>query len=72
MMTISYKELESSTRGKVLWQTACLALIWVVWREKKTLGSSRTRRGLQRIVGISFISLPPFRSLVPQLLRHSP
>ena len=72
MMTISYKELESSTRGKVLWQTACLALIWVVWREKKTLGSSRTRRGLQRIFRISFISLPPFRSLVPQLLRHSP
>lgn len=33
-MTISYKVLGSSIRGKVLWQTACLAFIWVVWRER--------------------------------------
>ncbi|RVW83011.1 Methyltransferase-like protein 13 [Vitis vinifera] len=34
MMTISYKVLGSSIRGKVLWQTTCLAIIWVVWRER--------------------------------------
>ena len=31
MMTIAYKGLGNSSRGVVLWQTACLALIWVVW-----------------------------------------
>ena len=34
MMTIAYKGLGSSIRGLVLWQTACLALIWVLWRER--------------------------------------
>ena len=34
MMTISYKVFGSSIRGKVLWQTTCLAIIWVVWRER--------------------------------------
>ena len=32
MMTINYKGLERSKRGLVLWQTAYIALIWVVWR----------------------------------------
>ena len=35
MMTISYKGLESSTKGKVLWQIACLTLIWAVLARKK-------------------------------------
>ena len=53
MMNISYKELESSTRGKVLWQTACLALIWVVWREKNTKifwDKAKTSEGLWDII----------------------
>ena len=35
MMTISYKGLESSTKGKVLWQIACLTLIWALLARKK-------------------------------------
>ena len=34
MMTINYKGFGKSKRGIVLWQTACIALIWVVLRER--------------------------------------
>ena len=34
MMSINYKGFDTSKRGIVLWQNACIALIWVVWREK--------------------------------------
>ena len=34
MMTINFKGLERSKRGLVLWQSACIALIWVVWWER--------------------------------------
>ena len=34
MMTIAYKGLENSDRGLVLWQYACLTLIWIVWGER--------------------------------------
>ena len=34
MMTINFKGLGRSKRGLVLWQFACIALIWVVWRER--------------------------------------
>ena len=34
MMTINYMGLGRSKRGLVLWQTACITLIWVVWRER--------------------------------------
>ena len=34
MITINYKGIGKSKRGIVLWQTACIALIWVVWRER--------------------------------------
>ena len=34
IMLISYKGLGSTNRGKVLWQFACLALMWVVWWER--------------------------------------
>ena len=34
MMTVLYKELGSSIKGKVLWQTTCLTLIWIVWQER--------------------------------------
>ena len=36
MMTIGYKDFGKSKGGIVLWQTACIALIWVVWRERNT------------------------------------
>ncbi|RVW98432.1 Cation-chloride cotransporter 1 [Vitis vinifera] len=34
MMFINYKGFGKSKRGLVLWQNACIALIWVVWRER--------------------------------------
>ena len=34
VMTINYKGFGKSKRDIVLWQTACIALIWVVWRER--------------------------------------
>ncbi|RVW27333.1 hypothetical protein CK203_116836 [Vitis vinifera] len=34
MMSINYKGFGLSKRGIVLWQAACIALIWVVWRER--------------------------------------
>ena len=34
MMSINYKGFGNSKRGIVLWQNACIALIWVVWRER--------------------------------------
>ncbi|RVW53508.1 Transposon TX1 uncharacterized 149 kDa protein [Vitis vinifera] len=34
MMSINYKGFGNSKRGMVLWQNACIALIWLVWRER--------------------------------------
>ncbi|RVW51835.1 putative ribonuclease H protein [Vitis vinifera] len=34
MMFINYKDFGKSKRGLVLWQNACIDLIWVVWRER--------------------------------------
>ena len=34
MMFINYKGFGISKRGIVLWRNACIALIWVVWRER--------------------------------------
>ncbi|KAJ9691164.1 hypothetical protein PVL29_013367 [Vitis rotundifolia] len=34
MMSINYKGFGISKRGIVLWQNACIALIWVVWQER--------------------------------------
>ena len=34
MMFINYKGFGKSKRGLVLWQNACITLIWVVWRER--------------------------------------
>ena len=33
-MSISYRGLGNTNRGKVLWKLACLALMWVVLWEK--------------------------------------
>ena len=56
MMTISYKGLGSTIRGKVLWQFACLALMWVVRQERNARIVFKTRRELQRVFGILFLS----------------
>ena len=34
MLSINYNGFDLSKRWTVLWQTACIAIIWVVWREK--------------------------------------
>ena len=34
MMTINFKGLGRSKRGLVLCQSTCIALIWIVWRER--------------------------------------
>ena len=34
MITISYKGLRSSLKGKALWLITCLTLPWIVWRER--------------------------------------
>ena len=34
MMSINYKGFGKSKRGIVLWHTACIVLIWVVWQER--------------------------------------
>ena len=34
MMFINYKGFGKSKRGLVLWQNACITLIWVVWWER--------------------------------------
>ena len=34
MMVIAFKGLGNSLRGKILWQIACLTLLWVVWQER--------------------------------------
>ena len=49
MIIISCRGLRNSNRGKVLWQFACLALMWVVWRERNARifeGKVRTLEGL--------------------------
>ena len=33
-MTISYRNSESTNKGKFLWQTTCLTLIWNLWWER--------------------------------------
>ena len=34
MFTIAFKGFGSYTRGKTLWQIACLSLVWFVWQER--------------------------------------
>ena len=34
MMVIAFKGLGNSLRGKILWQIACLTLLWMVWQER--------------------------------------
>ena len=34
MLSINYNDFGLSKRGIELWQVACIALIWIVWRER--------------------------------------
>ena len=34
MLSTNFNGFGSSKRGIVLWQNACIALMWVVWRER--------------------------------------
>ena len=34
MLSINFNGFGSSKRGVVLWQDACIAIMWVVWRER--------------------------------------
>ena len=36
MLSINYNGFGLSKRGTILWQAACIAIIWVVWRERNT------------------------------------
>ena len=36
MMMISFKCFGNSIKYKTLWRIACLALLWIVWRERNT------------------------------------
>ena len=49
VMTINYKGFGKSKRGIVLWQTACIALIWVVWRERNARIFEDKARNLENL-----------------------
>ena len=44
-----YKGFGLSKRGIVLWQTACIALIWVVWRERNVRIFEDKARNLENL-----------------------
>ncbi|KAJ9697646.1 hypothetical protein PVL29_006989 [Vitis rotundifolia] len=56
MMLIDFKGFGKSKRGLILWQNACIALIWVVWRERNARIFEDKVRRVQRIFGTPFIS----------------
>ncbi|RVW33002.1 hypothetical protein CK203_107563 [Vitis vinifera] len=49
MMSINYKGFDISKRGIVLWQNACIALIWVVWRERNVRIFEDKARNLENL-----------------------
>ena len=49
MMSINYKGFGTSKRGIVLWQNACIALIWVVWRERNARIFEDIARNLENL-----------------------
>ncbi|RVW98405.1 Transposon TX1 uncharacterized 149 kDa protein [Vitis vinifera] len=68
MLSINYNGFGLSKRGTVLWQAACITIIWVVWR-KEMRGSLRIKQGIQRVFGILFISLLLFGLFVSRSLK---
>ena len=71
MMFINYKGFGKSKRGVILWQNACIALIWVVWPEINARIFEDKARNSENL-GIPFISLRPFGLFVQRVLRASP
>ena len=49
MMSINYKGFGLSMRGIVLWQDACIALIWVVWQERNARIFEDKARNLENL-----------------------
>ena len=49
MMSINYKGFRLSKRGIVLWQAACIALIWVVWQERNVRICEDKARNLENL-----------------------
>ena len=49
MMSINYKGFDISKRGIVLWQNACIALIWVVWWERNVRIFEDKARNLENL-----------------------
>ena len=49
MMSINYKGFGTSKRGIVLWQNACIALIWVVWRKRNARIFEDKTRNLENL-----------------------
>ena len=70
MMTIDYKGFGKFKRCRVLWQTACIALIWVVWRER----NARIFEDKVRISEVLWdtIHLLLFGLFTPRFLRAFP
>ncbi|RVW98459.1 hypothetical protein CK203_026896 [Vitis vinifera] len=50
MISINFNGFGSSKRGIVLWQAACFAILWVVWRERNAR-ILRINQGIQRTFG---------------------
>ena len=49
MISINYKGFRLSKRGIVLWQAACIALIWVVWQERNASICEDKARNLKNL-----------------------
>ena len=66
MMSINYKGFGLSKRGIVLWQVACIALIWVVWKKRnKRIFEDKARNSKNLWDSIHFLaSLWAFSSKV--------
>ena len=66
MLTTNFNGFGFSKRGIVLWQAACIALIWVVWRERNArIFQDKTRNSKNLWDSIHFLaSLQAFCSKV--------
>ncbi|RVW55794.1 hypothetical protein CK203_075797 [Vitis vinifera] len=58
MLVISFKGLGNSVRGKILWQIACLTLIWMVWQERNNRifeDKGRTEEVVWDLIGFTLL-----------------
>ncbi|RVW36463.1 Plant intracellular Ras-group-related LRR protein 6 [Vitis vinifera] len=71
MMSISYRGLGNTSRGKVLWKLACLALMWVVWRERNARifeDKARSSEGMMTTLRKLVLTGNPLRTLRSSLV----